>query len=274
MAPVVRPAGADEGALVLIDATSGAGGLPVDLAETDVYYFAPQKSFASDGGLWLALMSPAALERAARDRGVRPAHPGVLRPADRDRQLPQEPDLQHPVDRHAVPDGRAARLDERPGRPQGHGRAHHRSPRTTLYGWAERDVVRDPYVADPAHRSLVIGTIDFDEAHRRRRDRRDPARQRHRRHRALPQARPQPAADRDVPGDRPRRRRGAHRLHRLGGRACRLRRALTLRLDLLVRRVVERRPAGPPRPRRVGGPERLERRRRSRRPWASRRRRR
>ena len=66
MAPVVRPAGADDGALVLIDATSGAGGLPVDLTESDVYYFAPQKSFASDGGLYVALFSPAAIERAER----------------------------------------------------------------------------------------------------------------------------------------------------------------------------------------------------------------
>src|SRR6478735_5941187 len=66
MAPVVRPTGASSDALVVIDATSGAGGLPVDVSETDVYYFAPQKSFASDGGLWLALFSPAALERAAR----------------------------------------------------------------------------------------------------------------------------------------------------------------------------------------------------------------
>ena len=68
MAPVVRPAGTSadgpDDALVLVDATSGAGGLPVDVAECDVYYFAPQKSFASDGGLWLALMSPAALERS------------------------------------------------------------------------------------------------------------------------------------------------------------------------------------------------------------------
>src|SRR4051794_38442792 len=61
MAPVRRVDGADEGALVLVDATSGAGGLPVDVAEADAYYFAPQKSFASDGGLWLALLSPAAL---------------------------------------------------------------------------------------------------------------------------------------------------------------------------------------------------------------------
>src|SRR5690242_9757351 len=62
-APLRRVAGADEGALVLVDATSGAGGLPVDVSETDVYYFAPQKSFASDGGLWLALVSPAAIAR-------------------------------------------------------------------------------------------------------------------------------------------------------------------------------------------------------------------
>src|SRR6185437_14388505 len=61
--PIKRVAGADEGALVLVDATSGAGGLPVDVRESDVYYFAPQKSFASDGGLWLAILSPAALAR-------------------------------------------------------------------------------------------------------------------------------------------------------------------------------------------------------------------
>ncbi len=69
MMPVQRVAGADDGALLLVDATSGAGGLPVDLAECDTYYFAPQKCFASDGGLWVALMSPAAIERVAADRG-------------------------------------------------------------------------------------------------------------------------------------------------------------------------------------------------------------
>src|SRR5512133_1612103 len=74
MAPVFRPHGGDDDALVLIDATSGAGGLPVDVTQTDVYYFAPQKAFASDGGLWLALFSPAALARveeiAAGDRYI------------------------------------------------------------------------------------------------------------------------------------------------------------------------------------------------------------
>ena len=64
MAPVRRPAGIDDDALVLVDATSGAGGLPVDLDQVDAYYFAPQKCFASDGGLWIALLSPAAIERA------------------------------------------------------------------------------------------------------------------------------------------------------------------------------------------------------------------
>src|SRR5262249_13506258 len=67
MVPVLRPpGGGGDGPLVLIDATSGAGGLPVEVTESDVYYFAPQKGFASDGGLWLALMSPAALERVAQ----------------------------------------------------------------------------------------------------------------------------------------------------------------------------------------------------------------
>ena len=68
MAPVLRPAGIDDDALVLVDATSGAGGLPVDVGQTDVYYFAPQKSFASDGGLWIALMSATALQRVAESK--------------------------------------------------------------------------------------------------------------------------------------------------------------------------------------------------------------
>ena len=148
---------------MLIDATSGAGGLPVDVSQTRCLLLAPQKSFASDGGLWLALMSPKALERAesigASDRWI----PAVLRPADRHRQLAQEPDLQHPVGGHAVPDGRAAGLDERPGRARGDGQAHD-GLLQALYGWAERTSYTTPYVANPEHRSLVIGTIDFDEA--------------------------------------------------------------------------------------------------------------
>ena len=210
MAPVERPAGSDEGSLVLIDATSGAGGLPVDLTETDVYYFAPQKSFASDGGLFVATFSPAAIERAERI-------------AASGRHIPAFFDLQTAIDN--------SRLNQTYNTPavatlflmaeqldwmNSQGGLKGMVERTTqsseaLYGWAERTSYTFPYVPDPAHRSLVIGTIDFEEPIDAGADRRGPARQRHRRHRALPQARAQPAADRDVPGDRPRRRRGADR---------------------------------------------------------------
>ena len=111
MAPVARPAGADDDALVLIDATSGAGGLPVDVGQTDVYYFAPQKSFASDGGLWIALMSPAALDAGRGDQGVRPLDPGFLDLSIAVDNSAQGPDLQHPGGRHAVPAGRPDRVD-------------------------------------------------------------------------------------------------------------------------------------------------------------------
>ena len=135
--PLHRVEGADDGALVLVDATSGAGGLPVDVAETDVYYFAPQKSFASDGGLWLALMSPAAIERVAEVHGNRSLGAGVQRPADRHRQLAAGPDLQHPGAGHALPARRAARLVQLAGRP-GLGDRAHRGVRGRLYTWAEK----------------------------------------------------------------------------------------------------------------------------------------
>jgi phosphoserine aminotransferase len=163
MAPVARPAGtrADE-ALVVVDATSGAGGLPVDLREADVYYFAPQKSFASDGGLWLAIMSPAALERAAEIKAS-------------GRHVPAFLDLPTAIDN--------ARLNQTYNTPavatlflmaeqldwmNANGGLPGMVARTTassdaLYGWAEKTSYTFPYVADPAHRSLVIGTIDFEE---------------------------------------------------------------------------------------------------------------
>lgn len=162
MAPVVRPAGTD-GALVLVDATSGAGGLPVDLTETDVYYFAPQKCFASDGGLWIATFSPAALERAARIGAS-------------DRHIPAFFDLPTAIDNSAKNQTyntpsvatlflMAEQLDWM----NAQGGLKAMVERTTassdaLYGWAERTSYTTPYVADPAHRSLVIGTIDFDES--------------------------------------------------------------------------------------------------------------
>ena len=99
------------------------------------------------------------------------------------------------------------------------GRAHRRLLARASTAGPRRRAYATPFVTDPAHRSQVVGTIDFDDDDRRRRGRQGAARQRHRRHRALPQARPQPAARRDVPGGRPRRRRGADRLHRLRGGA-------------------------------------------------------
>ncbi|GEP33829.1 phosphoserine aminotransferase [Nocardioides szechwanensis] len=164
MAPVVRPAGttADD-ALVLVDATSGAGGLPVDLNEVDTYYFAPQKCFASDGGLWIALMSPAALERAASI-------------AASGRHIPAFFDLPTAIDNSAKNQTyntpsvatlflMAEQLDWM----NSQGGLQGMVERTTassdaLYGWAEKTSYTTPYVVDASHRSLVIGTIDFDDA--------------------------------------------------------------------------------------------------------------
>ena len=114
--PIRRVAGADDGALVLVDATSAAGGIAVDPAEFDAYYFAPQKCFGSDGGLWLALLSPGRRRARSPDRGQRSVHPGVPVAADRDREVQAAADLQHPGDRDADHDGRADRLDAGPGR--------------------------------------------------------------------------------------------------------------------------------------------------------------
>ena len=145
---VQRPAG---DALVLIDATSAAGGLPVDITESDAYYFAPQKNFASDGGLWFAILSPAALARieaiAASGRWV-----PVPVAAGRGRQQPQEPDLQHPGDRHAGADGRADRLDAGQRR-TGLGGQAHRGLVVAAVLLGRSGAVRHPFVADLALRS-------------------------------------------------------------------------------------------------------------------------
>ncbi|WP_028654791.1 phosphoserine transaminase [Nocardioides sp. J54] len=163
MAPVVRPAGTADDALVLIDATSGAGGLPVDLAETDVYYFAPQKCFASDGGLWFGIFSPRALERAERI-------------AASDRYVPPFFDLHTAIDNsrknqtYNTPSVATLFLmAEQLDWMNSQGGLKGMVERTTassdaLYGWAERTSYTTPYVADPSHRSLVIGTVDFDDA--------------------------------------------------------------------------------------------------------------
>ena len=161
MAPVQRVT--DDDSLVLIDATSGAGGLPVDLTEVDAYYFAPQKSFASDGGLWIALLSPAALERAASL-------------AAGDRWIPAFFDLPTAIDNSAknqtynTPSvGTLFLMAEQLDWMNSQGGLEAMVKRTTassevLYGWAERTSYTTPYVVNPEHRSLVVGTIDFDES--------------------------------------------------------------------------------------------------------------
>ena len=162
MAPVVRPAGIDEDALVLVDATSGAGGLPVDLNEVDAYYFAPQKCFASDGGLWLAAMSPKALARAeeiaATDRYIPPFF-----------SLPTAIDNSKKNQTYNTPSVATLFLmAEQLDWMNANGGLDGMVARTTasseiLYGWAEKTSYTTPYVANPEHRSLVIGTIDFDD---------------------------------------------------------------------------------------------------------------
>jgi phosphoserine aminotransferase len=155
--------GADDDALMLFDATSAAGGLAVDQRESDVYYFAPQKCFASDGGLWIALMSPKAIERTAQIKAS-------------GRYIPAFLDLQTAVDN--------SRLDQTYNTPalatillmaeqvdwfNAHGGLDWTVARTkessdALYDWAEASTYATPYVVDPALRSQVIGTIDFDDS--------------------------------------------------------------------------------------------------------------
>jgi phosphoserine aminotransferase len=160
MAPVKRVKGADDGALALIDATSGAGGLPVDLAESDVYYFGPQKCFASDGGLWLAAFSPAALARvdeiAASGRWV-PDFFSLPTAISNSR-------LNQTYNTPAV--ATLALLSNQIDWINGNGGLEWAVKRTTdsstrLYEWAEATSYTSPFVADPAARSLVVGTIDF-----------------------------------------------------------------------------------------------------------------
>jgi phosphoserine aminotransferase len=159
--PVKRVSGADDGALTLTDATSAAGGLDVDLHETDVYYFAPQKCFGSDGGIWIALMSPAALNRATEIK-------------ESGRYIPAFLDLVTAIDN--------SRLEQTYNTPAlatvflaaeqtdwmlGQGGLSWATKRTAesasiVYGWAERTAVATPFVADPALRSNVVATIDFD----------------------------------------------------------------------------------------------------------------
>ena len=161
MAPVTRVK-ADHGALTVIDATSAAGGALFDPTQTDLYYFAPQKNFAADGGLWFALASPAALER-------------IETIAAGDRWIPEFLSLKNAVDN--------SRLDQTLNTPaiatlplmeaqldwiNGNGGLAWADARTressgVLYDWAAASPFATPFVAEPAHRSQVVVTIDFDE---------------------------------------------------------------------------------------------------------------
>jgi phosphoserine aminotransferase len=160
--PIIRPAGTD-GALVLVDATSAAGGLMVDAKEFDTYYFAPQKSFASDGGLWIAIMSPAAIARAEQIKAS-------------GRWVPAFFDLGIAIEN--------SRLDQTYNTPalvtlmllaeqiewmNANGGLSFAAGRSTqssdiLYSWAEKTSYTTPFVTDPAMRSKVVGTINFDDA--------------------------------------------------------------------------------------------------------------
>ncbi|MGH3853604.1 MAG: phosphoserine transaminase [Pseudonocardiaceae bacterium] len=159
MVPVCRPAGSS-GALVAIDATSGAGGLPLRAADVDVYYFAPQKCFASDGGLWIALFSPAALERVAEISAAPRWVPEFLSLSialdsslkDQTYNTPAVATLLLLVDQiewmlaAGGLDWCVARTTDSSSR---------------LYSWAQSSPYATPFVTDPAKRSLVVGTVDF-----------------------------------------------------------------------------------------------------------------
>ena len=158
--PIARPAGANEDALVLVDATSGAGGLPVDVRETDVYYFAPQKVFASDGGLWIGVFSPRALERVTEISGS-------------GRYVPTFFDLPTAIDNSAKDQtyntpsvATLLLLADQVEWMLGQGGLDWAVERTAdsssrLYNWAEKSPYATPFVTDPAQRSQVVGTVDF-----------------------------------------------------------------------------------------------------------------
>jgi len=161
--PIRRVPDADADALVLVDATSAAGGIAVDPTEFDAYYFAPQKCFGSDGGLWIALLSPAALDRAGRI-------------AAGDRYIPEFGSLQLAIEN--------SRLEQTYNTPAvttlvllaeqvdwmlGNGGMPWTTERTSrssgiLYDWADKSPAASPFVADPADRSPVVATIDFSDS--------------------------------------------------------------------------------------------------------------
>jgi len=159
MVPVTRP---DGDALVLVDATSGAGGLPLDASQADVYYFAPQKCFGSDGGLWLALVSPAAQERIAEigartDRWI----PGSLSLVTALENSRKDQTYNTPsVATLLLLADQLEWMNASGGLAFTTGRTLESA--SSLYAWAERAFYTEPFVADSTKRSLVVATIDLD----------------------------------------------------------------------------------------------------------------
>lgn len=162
-ATISRPAGIGDDALVVIDATSAAGGLAVDISETDVYYFAPQKNFAADGGLWIAIVSPRAISRieeiAGSGRWI-PESLNLLTALDNSRK---DQTYNTPAVATLI---LLAEQIEWMNAQGGLAWAASRTAESSglVYAWAEASSVTTPYVADPADRSAVVCTIDFDDA--------------------------------------------------------------------------------------------------------------
>jgi phosphoserine aminotransferase len=160
--PILRPAGTD-GALVLVDATSAAGGLMVDAKEFDTYYFAPQKSFASDGGLWIAIMSPAAIARAEKIKASGRWVPAFfdLGIAIENSRLDQTYNTPALVTLMLLAE-QIEWMNANGGLSFAAGRSAQSSD--ILYSWAEKTSYTTPFVIDPVMRSKVVGTINFDDA--------------------------------------------------------------------------------------------------------------
>jgi len=160
--PIIRPAGTD-GALVLVDATSAAGGLMVAAKEFDTYYFAPQKSFASDGGLWIAIMSPAAIARAEKIKASGRWVPAFfdLGIAIENSRLDQTYNTPALVTLMLLAE-QIEWMNSNGGLPFAAGRSTASSE--ILYSWAEKTSYTTPFVTDPAMRSKVVGTINFEDA--------------------------------------------------------------------------------------------------------------
>lgn len=161
--PVERAAGADEGSLFLTDATSAAGGIDFDALKTDAYYFAPQKNFAADGGLWLALLSPAAIERAEKI-------------AASDRYIPEFLSLKTAIDNSRLNqtlntpaistlfflNEQVKWINESGGLKWADAKT--KASSKVLYDWAESSSVATPFVSNPEHRSQVVVTLELDPA--------------------------------------------------------------------------------------------------------------